>query len=418
MARAASESRSGASSPSSTNSEPSRERAPNRATEAEVVDLAFVRDARTAWDTEGPLTAEDEAHIDNARARVFGLTEAGLESAWESAERHLKEKGVEPAEVLERAAANIVRAPAEFMAVAARAIEFAKESRSKATRRAYKRQWQAFCGWCREHGVASLPAQPSVVALYITSHADHWSVATLRQALSSIGHYHKQANEPSPHTMLEVSTVWEGIKRTKGVAPKRRAQPLTPEQLRAMVLGLKPGLTGVRDRALLCLGLAGAFRRSEIVALNVEDLDFVEDGVAVLVRSSKTDQEGHGEAVGVAFGDDRTTCAVRALRDWLAVSGIEEGPIFRGIQGKCTENRLLDRDVARILKRAAARVGISVERLSGHSLRAGLATTAAKRGKSLHSIAKQGRWKSMQTVSIYIRDAELFEDNASSGIGL
>ena len=306
---------------------------------------------------------------------------------------------------------------AELATVAVQATEFAERSRSSSTRRAYERQWGAFRDWCSSRGLPSLPAPPSAVALYLTAHADDWSPATLGQALSAIAHFHKRADLPTPTAFSVVTDVFDGIKRTKGVAP-RRAQPLAPEQLRSMINALKPGLAGVRDRALLCLGLAAALRRSELVALDVEDLDFVDGGIAVLIRKSKTDQEAKGEAVGVAYGDDRVTCPVRAVRDWLEVAQITSGAIFRGVQGSLTDKRLLGKDVSLILKRAARRVDLSAERLSGHSLRAGLATTAAKRGKSLNAIAKQGRWKSMQTVSIYIRDVELFEDNASSGIGL
>lgn len=317
----------------------------------------------------------------------------------------------------------ITPAPAtELAAVAERAREYARASRSPATRAAYRKQWRRYAAWCRAHGATPLPATAAVVALYLTQWADEGAaVATMAQALSAISVAHAASGEPSPRALPAVREVWQGIRRTRGVA-QRQAAPVGPDALRAMVRAMGGGawLAGLRDRALLLLGFAGAFRRSELVALDVADIAADGDGLRVTIRRSKVDQEGAGATLGVPYGSDPLTCPVRALRDWLGAAGIAEGAVFRGVRrgDRLTDKRLDGGTVGRILRRAAKRAGIPLERLSGHSLRAGLATTAAKAGKRADVIARQGRWRSTQMVARYVRDADIFGDNAASGIGL
>lgn len=183
--------------------------------------------------------------------------------------------------------------------------------------------------------------------------------------------------------------VLKGIRRALGVAPSQKA-PISPSELRAMVKTRPDTLQGLRDRALLLVGFAGAFRRSELVGLDVGDAVFGEDGLTVTLRRSKTDQEGVGRKVGVPYGSTPQSCPVRTLRRWLEGSGITEGPLFRPAKGRTVGAlRLSDKAVARLVKRAAKDAGLDPSRLSGHSLRSGLATAAAKAGKSERAIMAQ-----------------------------
>ena len=180
------------------------------------------------------------------------------------------------------------------------------------------------------------------------------------------------------------------------------------------------GLGGARDRALLLLGFAGAFRRSELVGIDVEDLGFREEGLVVTLRRSKTDQEGEGRRVGIPYGSDPATCPFRAVRAWLKLSGIDSGPLFRPIdrRGRLGPSRLTDKSVALLVKRYVKDVGLDPARFSGHSLRAGLVTAAALAGASERSIMAQTGHRSPNMVRRYIRECSLFQDNAAAKTGL
>lgn len=289
-----------------------------------------------------------------------------------------------------------------------RAREYIRASKAERTRRAYAVAWRGFTAWCEGRGLGSLPAAPGTVALYLAARADEGcKPATVALDLATISEAHRAAGFPSPREYAAVRAVLQGIRRTAGVA-QRRAAPLLPDDLRAGV-----GVLGPRDRALLLLGFAGAFRRSELVGLDVEDLAFTADGLEVTLRRSKTDQEGEGQKRGVPFGGDPLTCPVRAVRAWIEGAGLAAGPLFPSGSG-----RLSDRAVARCVKRAVRAAGLDPSRYSGHSLRAGLATAAARAGKSTHSIMRQTGHRSVAMVSRYVREATLFEDNAACGIGL
>lgn len=179
-------------------------------------------------------------------------------------------------------------------------------------------------------------------------------------------------------------------------------------------------LIGVRDRALLLLGFAGAFRRSELVALDLADVHAGHDGLTVVIRKSKTDQEGQGRKVGIPYGSHPHTCPVRAMATWREKSGLSEGALFRAINrhGQLQAGRLSDRAVALIVKRAALAAGLDATKYAGHSLRAGLATSAAQAGVSERSIMAQTGHKSVMVARRYIRDGSLFRDNAAAQVGL
>jgi integrase len=245
------------------------------------------------------------------------------------------------------------------------------------------------------------------------------AVATLAQAKSAISQRHEEAAHTSPCAAPLVKEAWAGIRRRLGVAQNQK-QPLDADQLRAMYAALPDGLLGVRDGALIGLGFSGAFRRSELVALDVTDLSFVRRGLEARVRRSKTDQEGHGLTKNIGRGRDPTTCTVRAVRDWLALACIAEGPVFRSVDrhGNVRSTRLTGRAVALILKRAAADAGIEEREISGHSLRAGFVTEAKKHGADDAAIMDQTGHKSLAMLQRYHRRAKTWEKPASEKLGL
>lgn len=294
-------------------------------------------------------------------------------------------------------------------------------SKAENTWRAYRADWRDFVKWCQKESRQPLPASPETVADYLEYLAkeENRKASTLQRRLTAIQQVHKWMKVPSPTATEEVRTAWATIRRRIGTAQTGKA-PAMLEDIRRMVDTLPDCPLGVRDRALLLLGFAGAFRRSELVALNVEDIETTTDGLVVHLRRSKTDQEGQGRKVGIPYGSNPATCPVRSLQKWLTLSGITAGPLFRSVNrhGQISEKRLSDKAVALVVKRAAEAAGLDPKKYSGHSLRAGLATSAAAAGKSERSIMAQTGHKSVNMVRRYIRDGNLFRDNAAAGIGL
>jgi integrase len=300
-----------------------------------------------------------------------------------------------------------------------RASDFARASCANATRRAYRSDWAHFLAWCEANHVDALPAAPETVALYLSELASAFKVSTIQRRLAAIAEAHRTKGVPSPRGDARVQRVLKGIRRTLLVAQKQ-ALPLLPAALRRIAEVLPADLSGARDRALLLLGFAGGFRRSELVGLDVADLSFGEDGLTVVLRKSKTDQEGEGRKVGIPFGSDKATCPARAVKGWLAAAGIASGPVFRPVDkhGHMGAGQLTDHGLWLVVKRACRRAGIDPAGYSGHSLRAGLVTAAAQAGKSTHAIMKQTGHRSTAMVERYVRDADVFTDNAASGLGL
>ena len=286
--------------------------------------------------------------------------------------------------------------------------ELIRASLSKATQRAYKADLQHFRTWG-----GFVPSNAPQVALYLADHASALSVATLRRRLASIAKAHAGSGYPNPVDSEAVRMTLRGIRRTNG-KPQRQARPLeTADLLR--IAGDAKSAQEIRDQALLLLGFAGAFRRSELVALDVEDLEFIEEGVLVTLRRSKTDQNGTGRKVPIPFARG-SVCPVRALRRWLEFASTVSGPIFRSITktGRILPGRLTAQSVALILKKRAKRLGLPVDRISGHSLRSGFVTSAAKAGASIAKISGQTGHRSAETVMRYIRDADFFTDHPLS----
>jgi integrase len=302
-----------------------------------------------------------------------------------------------------------------------RARAYAENAKAPATRRAYASDWRHFETWCATAGLSCLPAVPETVALYIAALAESHRTATISRRMAAISAAHKAVGQQSPASMRHgaVASVWHGIKRTQGMAHQGAKAPVLVENLRAMVRSLRPGVIGVRDRALLLVGFAGAFRRSELVGLDFEDVQFTSDGLVVLLRRSKTDQEGEGRRVGLPYGSNPETCPVRALRAWIEGSGIDAGPLFRSVDrhGKI-RGRLSGYAVALIIKKYAGAVGLEPAAFSGHSLRAGLVTSAAIAGASERAIMSQTGHRSSSMVRRYVRDANLFRENVAARVGL
>jgi integrase len=192
------------------------------------------------------------------------------------------------------------------------------------------------------------------------------------------------------------------------------------DDIRRMVDAAGAGLIGVRDRALILLGFAGAFRRSELVALDLADCSFGKDGLTVALRRSKTDQEGQGRKVGIPYGSNPGTCPVRNMQEWIQQAGISSGPVFRSINrhGQVQPAGLAGIDVARIVKKLAVKAGLDAAKFAGHSLRAGHATAAAIAGASERSIMNQTGHRSVQMVRRYIRDGSLWRENSAGRLGL
>lgn len=309
----------------------------------------------------------------------------------------------------------------EIADLAQKARGYARASKADATRKAYASQLRTFAAWCASAGLQALPAAPSTVALYLTHLAESGAAsASMAQALSAISQAHVTAHHASPRTDPALREIWRGILNTKAKAgeTQKQARALEPKQLLRMVK-TGEGLGALRDRALLLMGFASGSRRSELAALDVADVSEDTDGLIIRIGRSKTDQQGKGREVGIPYGSERATCPVRAFKAWVGAAGLTEGALFRGVRyGRLTPHRIDGGDVARIVKRAAKRARVSAAGLSGHSLRAGLCTAAAKAGKSVSAIKAQTGHKSDAMVQRYVRRGTIFEDNAAAGIGL
>jgi integrase len=265
------------------------------------------------------------------------------------------------------------------------------------------------------------PPSPHTVARYLIDLGKDHKPATLGQHLSAIASAHKAAGyeEPPTRSMLVHKTL-TGIHRQQGTAPDAKA-PLTAADLRTIVRDHLPvGLKGQRDRALLLVGFAGAFRRSELVGIDVEHVEFVAEGMVVTLPRSKTDQEGAGRKVGIPFGHNTDTCPVGALTAWLEASGIDNGPVFRAVDryDNVATERLANRSVALVVKHYTEAIGRDPRAFSGHSLRAGHATAAALAGCHERDIMRQTGHRSTTMLRRYIREGSLFRSNSAAALGL
>lgn len=235
--------------------------------------------------------------------------------------------------------------------------------------------------FCERYGFNPLPATPDTVSRYVAHLATEGkAVSTIRRHLSSISTAHKTADLPTPTTTALVKKTLDGIATTHGTAPNAK-KAATCNDLVAMLEHVPNTLIGIRDRALLLIGFAGALRRSELVGLNVEDIEVTDEGMILTIRRSKTDQEGQGQRIAIDYGINPATCPVRAYQAWIEASGIDSGAVFRHIdKGGHIRERLSGYAVAFIVKKYAKEAGLDPDQYAGHSLRSGFATTAARNG--------------------------------------
>ena len=298
----------------------------------------------------------------------------------------------------------------------AAAVDLPKAEKALSTRKAYGTDFRLFKAWCDGKGVGALPASPETVAAFLAHEAGTGTKpSTLGRRIAAIRYAHKLAHLDTPTDSEAVKATLRGIRRTFGGAKVRKA-PAIAAEMHSMVAMAPDRLSGSRDRALLLLGFAGAFRRSELVALDVADITEAKTGLLITIRRSKTDQEGEGITIAIARGD--LACPAKALREWLDAAGIETGAIFRPVNksGVVAPSRLSDRSVANIVKAYAQRAGFDATTFSGHSLRSGFLTSAAAKGASIFKMMDVSRHKSVDTLRGYVRDAELFKDHAGAGL--
>ena len=299
-----------------------------------------------------------------------------------------------------------------------------KNSKSSNTIRAYRSDFKDFGAFCAKNGFKPLPTEPKIVSLYLT----HLSIkdakmSTLRRRLVSIGVIHKLKNHylDTKHPIIIENLM--GIKRKKGSYQKGK-KPILLNHLKLIIEAIdkdtsdEVGIRKLRDKTIILLGFAGGFRRVELISIDFEDLEFVSEGVKIFIRKSKTDQFGEGMLKGLPYFDNQKFCPVWHLKKWLDVSKIKSGPIFKRfskglILGK---NRLTDQSVALLLKKYLSNAGIENQNYSGHSLRSGFATVTAESGADERSIMAMTGHKTSQMVRRYIREANLFKNNALNKI--
>lgn len=297
------------------------------------------------------------------------------------------------------------------------ARRYAKKSRSERTWRAYKGDWAVFEAWCQGVALTPLPAEAQTIAMFVASQAaDGLSPSTLTRRLSAIRLVHLGAGHASAHNTIQVTEVMRGIRRDWG-RPSAKKAPAIDEEIKQMADAVEAGTAkGLRDRALLLFGFAGAFRRSELVALNTWNLEEREEGLKVTIARSKTDQEGQGQRIAIPWQAASAYCPVQALKDWLTVAEIERGALFRRMyrSDKVGTGRLSAQSVALVIKDYAHKAGLDSSRYSGHSLRSGFLTSAAKNRASIFKMADQSRHRSLDVLRQYVKDEDLFRDNAGS----
>lgn len=314
--------------------------------------------------------------------------------------------------------------------LAEQAADFAGAAIAENTKLAYRKAFRTFTTWCGKAGFDPLPAAPATVGLYLTHLATAGrTVSTMEQALAALAFVHRQAGEGFDTKHPAVANTFAGIKRTVGTAKVGKA-PLVADDIRAMLATIpaSAGAAGLRDRALILIGFASALRRSELMGLDVGRIgtgtgyiEATSQGILVHLVRSKTDQEGQGQLVGVAKGKHKATCPVLAVQAWLQAAGAGAGsPLFRAVDrhGRVAAGRLSDRAAVDTLKRIAAAAGLDPERVAGHSLRSGHATTAAQAGAAEDTIQRQLRHKKADTTRGYIRRATVFDGSSSAALGL
>ena len=298
-----------------------------------------------------------------------------------------------------------------------KAKDFIREAIPENTKRAYASDWLGFSEWCSEKGVQNLPAAPHAIAAFIADESQHCKPSTLRRRLAAIAKMHSISGHPNPCSAEAVKSTMKGIERIHGNQQTHKA-PATHDKIEKM-LAVCPALTldGLRARAIILLGYAGAFRRSELVALTVNDLRWSSDGVVVTVQRSKTDQRGKGmhKAIPYVTGP---LCAATALKVWLTAAQIDSGAVFRSFNrnGVPKPTPMSDHAIAIIIKEAARRCGFEALSFSGHSLRAGHVTEARSRGVADSSTMSTTGHRRVETLDAYDRRENAFQRTSAGDV--
>jgi len=297
-----------------------------------------------------------------------------------------------------------------------------KNSKAVNTVRAYKSDFEDFSLFCVKNGFKTIPTDPKIVSLYLTYlSSKNVKISTIRRRLVSISVIHKIKGHYLDTKHPIIIQNFMGIKRSKGVNQKGK-KPLLINDLKQIIDVInqqnEPDIKKLRNKALLLIGFAGGFRRNELISLNLEDLEFVFEGLKINVKRSKTDQFGEGFIKGIPYFKNYLYCPVKNLKHWLNISKIKKGPVFvRFLKGSKISNiRLTDQSVALIIKEYLTKAGIDDKNYSGHSLRSGFATSAAEAGAEERSIMAMTGHKSTEMVRRYIKEANLFNNNALNKI--
>ena len=297
-----------------------------------------------------------------------------------------------------------------------------QSSKANNTIRSYRSDFKDFGSFCAKNNFKSLPTDPKIVSLYLT----HLSIkdakmSTLRRRLVSIGMIHKLKGHylDTKHPIIVENIM--GISRKKGNY-QRGKKPILINHLKAIIDVIDKQNTTeikkIRDKTIILIGFGGGFRRAELVSINFEDLEFVPEGVKIIIRRSKTDQFGEGMTKGLPYFTNQTYCPVQHLKKWLEISNIKSGAIFRKFNKgiSLSDNRLTDQTIALLLKNYLNIAGIENKNYSGHSLRSGFATVSAESGADERSIMAMTGHKTTQMVRRYIKEANLFKNNALNKI--
>jgi len=304
----------------------------------------------------------------------------------------------------------------------AKSKEYQAAADAPATLRAYAADLAHFKAWCEAHGFEPMPAAPETVGAYLAAAGLGYALPTLRRRVAAIARAHRIAKQPLDTRHPAIRETLRGIARTHG-EPARRSAALTTAEIRRLIAVCGDDLAGLRDRALLLIGFAGAFRRSELVGLDIEHIRPTATGIRLMIPRSKTDAAGEGAEIGITRGSRAETCPVRALRAWLRAAEITAGPVFRRVTQWCTvgTKRLHPDAVRQILLRRAAAAGIKgtlLEPVTPHGMRAGFVTTAYRNGVPDEEIMGHTRHRSLTTMRSYVRRAKLGSASPSSKLDL
>ena len=297
-----------------------------------------------------------------------------------------------------------------------------QSSKSNNTVRAYKSDFKDFDLFCVKNGLKSFPTEPKIVSLYLTYlSTKDVKMSTLKRRLVSIGVIHKLKGHYLDTKHPSIIENIMGIKRRKGSLQKSK-KPLLINSLKKIINLIdeqkNDEIKKIRDRSIILIGFSGGFRRNEIVSLDYDDLEFVQEGLKITLRRSKTDQFGEGSLKGLPYFDNSQYCPVLSLKKWIEISNIRSGALFRRFSkgSKLMAKRLTDQTVSLLIKKYLNSAGIDSKNYSGHSLRSGFATSAAEAGVEERSIMAMTGHKSTEMVRRYIKEANLFKNNALNKI--